>query len=84
MSWLSKNKEKIVGLLGAFIPQIKTIGALLGIGSAAVVAMPDDAVTMEQKLVVLGTTLGAWAAKQLAYIIKDILDNGKLDKSVKE
>lgn len=84
MSWLSKNKEKLVGLVGAFIPQVKTIGALLGVGAATVVAMPETAVTVEQKLAVLGAAIGTWAAKQIAYLVKDFLDNGKFDKSVKE
>lgn len=81
MSWLSKNKEKIVGLVSVFVPFVKPIAAAVGIGSAAVVVAGN---TIEEKLTAIAVALATSAVHKLVYWAKDLLDNGKLDQSVKE
>lgn len=96
MSVLSKNKEKIVGVLSAFFPWIKPVAAAIGIGGAAVVASnipaysqlldavnaaPDVKSKVIAAISVIVTALAAYGAKQTIYWVKDLLDNGKLDGS---
>ena len=78
MSILSKNKEKIVGLLSVFLPWIKPAAALVGIGASAVVVSGN---TIEEKLVAIAVALATSAVHKAVYYVKDLLDNGKLDGS---
>lgn len=79
MSVLSKNKEKIVGVLSAFLPWVKPAAAAVGIGSAAVVVTGN---TVEEKLTAIAVALVTSGVHKLVYWVKDLLDNGKLDGSV--